>query len=55
MITAHDTLFRRTALIATACLVAVAGCRADHSTAEAEGEEEHHGHVIPAHRTEKLS
>jgi hypothetical protein len=39
------------AALAAACLIVLAGCRAENSPGDANGhEEEHAGHVIPAHK-----
>ena len=41
----------RRVAVAMVCLIALAGCRAQNSPGEAKGhEEEHAGHVIPAHK-----
>jgi hypothetical protein len=51
MITLGDMSRCGKAFVAAACVLALQGCRGDHSHQGGEGEEEeHHGHVIPAHK-----
>jgi hypothetical protein len=50
MIPRHFAPVRRAA-VATACLIMLAGCHGENSPGDAkENEEEHAGHVIPAHK-----
>ncbi len=50
MIIVRDASLRRRALVAVACLLALQGCRGNQSHEGGDDEEEHHGHVIPAHK-----